>query len=117
MEQYSGLRAELRVAQNAKHAANPTAPASALLLVHLFLPVQVLRFTTHHNRRALHRRTREAAKPKAGRAVVSGGALLAPSSRKTKLKPAGPKPKAGPVAPSPAKSDCSDLDFLEDFNF
>jgi hypothetical protein len=73
---------------------------------------------THHNGRALHRRTREAvAKPKAGRAVVSGGALLAPSSRKTKLKPAGPKPKAGPVAPSPAKSDCSDLDFLEDFNF
>jgi hypothetical protein len=81
------------VAQNAKHAANPTAPASALLLVHLFLLVQVLRFTTHHNRRALHRRTREAA-----------------SSRKTKI-------KAGPVAPSPAKSGCSDLDFLEDLNF
>ena len=67
---------------------------------------------THHNGRALHRRTRDVAKPKA-RAVVSGGALLAPSSRKTKLKPAGLKP----VAPSPAKSDCSDLDFMEDFNF
>jgi hypothetical protein len=71
---------------------------------------------THHNGRALHRRTREVAKPKA-RAAVSGGALLAPSSRKTKLKPAGPKLKPEPVVPSPAKSDCSDLDFLEDFNF
>ena len=59
---------------------------------------------THHNGRALHRRTREVAKPKA-RAVVSGGALLAPSLRKTKLKPAGLKPKANGGGQSDLKAN------------